>query len=466
MKVGDVNVPHTDVGNAQLFAHEHQDHLRWVPHWKTWVRYDGKRWERIGEGEVTPLAMTTIRKLYKSAADILDPDERTKLITHALRSESAGRLEGMVRLSKGLMGVDSTTFDRDPYALNVQNGTINLRTGELRPHHPADMLTKIAAAEYHPDAACPRWDAFLSLVLPDAEVRTFVQRFAGYSITGDVSEELLIYPHGRGANGKTTIVETFMDVLGEYAKSGAQDLLTAKTHDDHPTGVADLQGARMVVLSETEAGRQWTEVMVKRLTSNERIKARFMKKDFFEFMPTHKFWIPANHKMRIRGQDDGIWRRIGLVPFEIKIPDSEKDKHWRQKLLSGYTDGGGIEHASERSGVLAWMVRGCLDWQHSGLPLPKVIDDANRQYRRDQDKLGPFLEDECERVADAITKPKDLYNRYVAHTGHADAWDFNNFREGLLERGYEEGRSTTMRGIRGLRLKERTGLFGKPSNDK
>jgi putative DNA primase/helicase len=443
IKIGDETIPLTDAGNAQLFAHEHGADLRWVPQWGTWLRYDGKRWARTPGESLVPLAIQTARGFYRRAAEERNDDMRKILAAHAKSMESASRLEAMIKLARGLLVANADTFDRDPFVLNVDNGTIDLR-GEVRVHARGDMLTKLAPVAWDPSVACPMWDAFLARVLPDEGVRSWVQRYAGYCLTADVGEQVLAFFHGRGANGKSTLVEILMHVLGDYAKAGAPDLLLAKRGESHPTELADLQGARLVTCQETEAGRQWAESLVKRITGGDTIKARLMRCDFFSFAPSHKLIVSANHKPKVRGQDEGIWRRIRLVPFDVTIPEAERDDALPAKLRA------------EAPGILRWMVAGCLAWQREGLGVPAAIAAATRDYRHEQDALGTFIEDRCAIEPGAFAAYDDLYNAYRAWTiatGGA-TWQRETLIEALEERGFAKRKGAKgKRGIDGLKVR-------------
>ncbi|MDX2091219.1 MAG: phage/plasmid primase, P4 family [Kofleriaceae bacterium] len=438
----------TDTTNAEMFARQHGADLRWVSDWGTWVRYDGTRWIRMPSETMIKLAIDTVRSYY-ALANGLDHDRRdeaTKVAKHALASETAARLHSMIDLARGLLVAPASEFDQDTYVLNVPNGSIDLRTCLLRPHRREDMHTLMSPIAFDATAPAPLWEAFLARVLPDVELRTFVQRYIGYCLTGDVGEQVFAFFHGRGANGKSTFLEVVQHVLGEYAKAGAPDLLLAKKGEAHPTEQADLKGARLVVCQEVEAGRQWAERNVKALTGGDTIKARFMRQDFFEFRPTHKFIVSANPRPKVRGQEEAIWRRIKLVPFEVTIPEAERDPGLPRKLKA------------EAPGILAWAVRGCLAWQHGGLGAPSAVDKATAAYRDEQDHLGRFVEERCELAAGAFVATSDLFTAYTSwctRTGET-AWLRDNFKEGLLEHAawnLHERRTKAARGIEGIRLR-------------
>lgn len=437
--------PLTDAGNAELFATAYQERLRWVPNWASWVEYDGTRWRKVPTEHVVTLAVPIARRFMEQAVKASDSQVRKEFSKHALKSESAEKLRAMVSLARGLLLEADSEFDNDPFLFNAQNGTINLRTGELRPHEPDDLLSKIAPVVYDLEATCTRWEAFVEWALPDTEVRTWVQRFLGYCLTGDVGEQIVTFFHGGGDNGKSTMLEVFMAVMGDYARAGAPDLLVAKQHggDDHPTAIADLQGARSVVCQEVEAGRRWSEVTLKRLTGGDTITARWMRGDFFHFLPTHKLIVAANHKPVVRNQDHAIWRRIRLVPFLSQIEEEKKDKGLKETLLE------------EAPGILRWAVDGCLAWQQGGLGKPKAIDDATTKYRESQDVLGHFIGEECELNANFSEPRSAVYKRYAAWCERLGikTWSSTAFYEAICEgqRGIT-GKKSGVEKLLGLRL--------------
>jgi putative DNA primase/helicase len=293
-------------------------------------------------------------------------------------------------------------LDADPWLLAVANGTLNLRTGKLQAPERADLITKASPVRFDPDASRPRFDAFLERILPDPEIRAFMQRCAGYALTGDVSEQVLIILYGPGANGKSTFKEVMLDVLGEHAKPAAPKLLLATKHDEHPTAIADLYGRRLVVSHEVEDGLRLDEALVKELTGGDRLKARYMRQDYWDFAPTHKLWMACNHKPNIRGTDLGIWRRICLVDFAVTIPEGEQDKHLPAKL------------ATELPGILLWALEGCRAWQEGGLNPPRAVLDSTARYRLESDLLAQFVDERCLKGETYQVRSTDLYADYKA----------------------------------------------------
>ena len=295
----------SDLGNAQRFAAMHGNSARFCYPWGKWLAYDGRRWRVDESGEVERLAKSTIKAMYSEALTLPD-DQRAALTKHALETERrAARIAAMIDLARSELGiaVQPEQLDCDPWLLNVQNGTIDLRSGKLRPHDRADLATKIAPVSYDPEATCERWEMFLhSIFAGKASLIDYVKRLLGYSLTGDVREQILGIFWGSGSNGKSTLLNLFMsDLLGpDYALKAPHELLMVKG-DEHPTERADLYGKRLVAAIETDDGKRLAESLVKELTGGDAIRARRMRENFWEFRPTHKLVLCTNHKPSIRG---------------------------------------------------------------------------------------------------------------------------------------------------------------------
>jgi len=395
----------TDLGNAERLARRHGKDLRFNFDTGRWMSWDEKRFRDSALAEVHRHAKETIRALLAEAAAIENEATRKRLAGHAISSESRGKQEAMVDLARHEpgIGVRAADLDANPWLLNVDNGTIDLRTGRLSPHSRDALITKLASVKYEPAAACPLFLAFLDRAMAgDRDLIAFLQRGVGYSLTGDVSEQVLFFLHGKGANGKSTFCVTILAAAGDYAKQMAPDLLLAKKGESHPTDQADLQGVRLAVGQEVEQGRALAEVAVKQLTGGDRVRARFMRQDFFEFEPHHKLWLCANHKPTVRGTDHAIWRRILLVPFTVTIPKPEQDRKLTEKLKA------------ELPGILAWAVRGCLDWQRQGLQPPAQVCAATQAYRAESDTIGRFLDETCLMSKSDEVSAEDLHAAFKA----------------------------------------------------
>jgi putative DNA primase/helicase len=370
----------------------------------------------------------------------------------------------MIALARSHPGIPVTLeeFDRDPWLLNVANGTIDLRTGKLRPHNPKDMITKRCPVPYDPDARAPRFEQFEREIYNNEYnfINYMRQRF-GHALSGDDSEQEVHILHGEGSNGKNVLLDTLLSIVGDYGCIAEPDLLLAK-EGRHPTGVADLCGRRLVVASESDDGRQLAESLVKRLTGDSEIKARFMNKDFFTFPRTFKVFMPTNHAPDVRGLDHAIWRRIRLVPFGVRFEDDpKKDIDPPRVLRADPTLRAAL--LSELPGILALLVRACLDWQRERMPAPPIVVAATEGYRRDLDSLTDFLDLRCEDFRNqphvrAKTPVGVLYAAYLAYA-RDQALDADRilssrrFGAELTRRGYalEKSNSTCWR--LGIRLK-------------
>ena len=416
----------TDLGNSERFVADHGKDLRYCYPWRKWMVRTEARWERDDAGRVHRLAKERVRGIYREASDAEDEDRRKALAKHAAASESETRIRAMIELAKSEVPISPDKLDADPWLLNVLNGTIDLRTGELREHRREDLITKLAPVEYDPQAKAPTWEVFLGRVLPSEDLRGFVQRAAGYSATGDTSEQCLFIHHGPGANGKSTFQETIAAVLGDYAMRTPTETLLVKRSGGVPNDVARLKGARFVTASETEEGRRLAESLVKDLTGQDTISARFMWAEWFDFKPTHALHLSTNHKPEIRGTDPAIWRRIRLIPWAVTIPPAEQDRKLAEKLRE------------ELPGVLAWVVRGCLEWQREGLQAPEEVRQATKAYRAEMDLLAAFLADCCLRGEGEDAFAGELWGawkRWCEETGE-QAGSQKRFGGRLTERGF------------------------------
>lgn len=435
-----------DLGNARRLVKAHRHELRYVPLRGTWLIWDGTRWAWDESGETHLKAKGVVDGLFTEAASTRDD----KLFAFAKRSGQSNRIAGMLKLAESEPGIPvaPAALDADPWALNVRNGTIDLRTGRLLPHDPARLITKMAPVEHDPDATCPTWDTFLNMIFGnDASLIAFLQRAVGYTLTSDIREQVLLILYGTGANGKTTFLETISAMMGDYAKAADFSTFAVSQGEKIPNDLARLVGARFVRTSELESGKRLAEETIKRLTGGEPILARFMRQEFFEFLPAFKLFIAANHKPVIRGRDKGIWRRIRLVPFLITVPDEQQDRDLPPKLQA------------ELPGILAWAVRGCLDWQRQGLSVPTAVVSATKEYNEEQDVLADFLADFCVEKPTAFVSNETLYAAYHSwcDTSGDKPVGKRTLLQMLADRGFTRGHSgghQKQRGLWGVGLRE------------
>jgi putative DNA primase/helicase len=390
----------TDLGNSERFVADHGEDVRYCYPWGKWLVWSGARWERDDSGKAHKLAKETVRGIYREAADAEDEGRRKELAKHATRSEAEAKIRAMLELAKSELPVSPEELDANPMLLNTENGTVDLRFGALREHRREDLITKIAPVPFDPDAAAPAWEGFLERVLPSEDLREFVRRASGYSATGDTSEQVMFINHGAGNNGKSTFQEALAAALGDYSMRAPTEMLMAKRSGGVPNDVARLKGARFVTASETEEGRRLAESLVKDLTGQDTISARFMRAEFFDFRPTHKLWLSTNHKPEIRGTDNAIWRRIRLVPWAVTVPPAERDRKLPNRLRR------------ELPGILAWIVRGCMEWHRTGLRVPDEVRRATGEYRAEMDVLAGFLEECCVVRERERSYSRELYAAY------------------------------------------------------
>jgi len=400
-----------DLGNARRLVAEHGQDLRYCHLSKKWYHWNGNFWEMDYSGEVERRAKKTIASIYKEASEASDDKAAARIAKFAMQSSAVNRILAMVRLAQSEPGIQvkPAEMNANPWLLNVKNGTIDLRTGELRPPHRENLITGIAPVDYDPDAPCDLWEKFIYQIMdfnqrPDTAVRmtTFLQLALGYSLTGDCREECLFILWGGGANGKSTLVNTISELLGDYSRNTpVESLLSRPKGGEIPTDIARLDGPRFVTTSEVDRGRRLAESLVKALTGRDTITARYLYGEFFDFTPQFKLWLSTNNKPIIKGADDAIWRRIMFIRFPVHIPKEQRDGDLKHKLLS------------EGPGILAWMVRGCLDWQQCGFDVPPEVIADIAEYRSEMDVLADFIEDRC-LVSPAFTATAtDLYEAYT-----------------------------------------------------
>lgn len=445
--VGDYNL--TDLGNAERLLAAHGTDLRYAYAINAWHVWDGRRWKRDDGAAIGKLAAGVARQIYAAGAACTDPDKRKELVKWGVQSESARKIGALVELARPHAAVDVAEFDRSPWILNVENGTMDLRTGELRPHRREDVLTKLAPVRYDPKATCQTWLAFLERIMDgNAGLIQFLRRAVGYSLTGDTSEQCLFLLYGTGKNGKSTFLETLKAILGEYARQADPASFMAgragESGGARPDLVA-LRGARFVPAIETESTHRLAESVLKSLTGGDTISVRGLYEAQQEFTPQFKLWLAANYKPDVRGRDQGIWRRIKLVPFTVQIPEEERDKGLKDKLLA------------EASGILNWALEGCQDWLERGLRVPPEVDAATAEYQEDTDVLAAWIREKCVQAGYAVARLSDLFSSYSAYaeSGNERPVTSRALCKMLQDRGFKKDRNTFNQvTIVGLALKD------------
>ena len=432
---------YSDIWNAEQIVQKHSASLRWVSTWGKGLYWDNRRWVLDSSSRWPQLAQETARELFaeglvelrraKDSGDATATAQAGKLVAHAAKSQSYKAIQAMLAIAKtqSQISVAHDQLDADPWLLNCTNGTIELKTGGIHSHRRSDLLTKIAPVQFDPQAKCPTWDRFLARCLgEDKELMHYIQKLVGYSLTGVVSEHVLIFNYGAGRNGKSTFTSTLHAMLSDYAAVAPRKLLFKSRNERHETELTVLHGKRFVTCSEVEEGQAFDEALVKDLTGGDSITARRMREDHWEFIPTHKFWLNGNHKPIVHGSDEGIWRRLRLAPWETIIPAAEIDKALGDKLRA------------ELPGILAWAVRGCQLWQREGLEPPLSVVSATRTFRDENDVLGEFFRLHTVFCSDGVVSRRALrvaYEEFCKDNG-IEALGARRFAGRLRERGVTE----------------------------
>jgi putative DNA primase/helicase len=445
----------TEWGNARRLIAAHGSRLRYSRPLGLWLEWDGCRWRPDQTGAIWRWAKETVRNLGREAADTADDKLRTATLRWALKSEEKKVIGAMIELawSEPDVAIMPDQLDRDPWVLNTPSGTVDLKTGQLRPHRQEDLITKSTSVPFDPRADYALWAKTLSEILADdEEMVAYVRRALGYSLTGVIGEHALFLCHGTGRNGKNTVLDTVAAILGDYATVANPRTFLAAGQNDHLAMIADLMGRRFVPTDEVEEGSQLAESMVKRLTGNKVLKARFMRQNPFEFPVLFKVWMLANCKPEIQGQDEGIWSRIRLIPFEVYFPPERRIKGLSDRLV-----------AEEGPGILRWMVEGCLEWQRIGLAEPRKVLEATTEYRSEQNVLMDFLGRCTHSYLDNPTlrdqareKFGNLYGKYVSwckENGEKTILTSRKFGLKLTPLGYRPHEANGVRYRLGLTLR-------------
>lgn len=395
-----------DTGNADRFKDAHGDTLRYSYVREKWYFYNGKIWTQDQEGKVKTMADEVIEKMKSEKIFIpedSDEEEAKKLFRKHIKStrNSTGKTN-MIKESQHLLPIQLETFDNDLHLFNVQNGYLNLREGHLYEHDKDKYFTRISNVEFTDKADCPMWEDFLQQIFDgDTELIEYIQRAVGYSLSGSTEEQMMFILYGNGRNGKSVFLDVINELFGTYSTNiSAQSIMVKQQSGGANPDIAKLAGARLVTTTESNEGVRFDEGLIKQLTGGDRVTARFLYEDEFEFTPQFKLWMATNHKPLIRGTDDGIWRRMGIIPFNVQIPEHKVDKKLTHKLRR------------EINAILNWAVLGYLKWQQDGLREPEIIKTQRAEYRVEMDSIEAFIQDCC--VVDAFSnvRAKEFYQAY------------------------------------------------------
>jgi putative DNA primase/helicase len=423
----------SDEALALRFTERYAEKLRYIAAWSKWLIWNSQYWQF----DETLNAFDFARRICRGAASECDK----KFANSIASAKTVAAVERLARADRRLAAT-TDQWDADPWLLNTPSG---VRTAECRPHDPGDYMTKIAGVA--PGASCllPHWNAFLNRVTGgDADLIAFLQRVVGYTLTGVTREHALFFLYDTGANGKSTFLNAITGAMGDYCRTAPIETFTASTSERHPTDLAGLRGARLVSAVETEEGRRWAESKIKALTGGDKISARFMRQDFFEFIPQFKLLIAGNHKPGLRSVDEAIRRRFYLIPFTVTIPAEERDPALLEKLKT------------ELPGILHWMIEGCLQWQQRGLAPPAVVTAATAAYLEAEDAIAAWIADCCEIDPNHWERRNDLFASWSAWAQRTGEYtgSLKRFLERLETRpGIIPKRQSHGRGFYGLRLR-------------
>jgi putative DNA primase/helicase len=373
---------YADDALASRFTEQHTANLRYVAKWARWMMWNESHWCEEDTLKAFDLARAVCREASAEVMGWATPNK--KLASAIASAKTSAAVERLAKADRA-HAMRSNQWDKDAWLFNpTEPGTINLKTGLAHTYRREDYITKVAGCALDGNCRTPIWDRFLSQITgKDSEVQAYLQRVAGYCLTGSVREHALFFLYGTGGNGKGVFVSTLRTIWGDYATAAPIELFCETRNERHPADLADLRGARLVVASETERNQRWAEAKIKSLTGGDPVKAHFMRKDPFEFNPQFKLMIAGNHKPSLRGVDEAIRRRLHLIPFTVTIPEQDRDEQLREKL------------AAEYPGILAWALQGCRDWLTQGLKPPEAVREATDSYLAEEDTIGRWLEERC-----------------------------------------------------------------------
>jgi len=397
----------TDTGNAELLTNLYGNELRHDHRRRRWLLWRQHHWEPDCDGHISRLAVEAARVRYSQAENIKDLKERQRVASWAISSESRMRIDACISLARNIIPIADSgdNWDFDKMLLGVNNGIVDLETGELRPGQPDDRITMTTGVYFDPEAKCPRWEQFLTEVFEDDELIDWLWRALGYSTSGDTTEQCIFIGHGIGANGKGVFSGALHSALGDYAYNSPFSTFELYQRASIPNDLAALEFKRFVSSSETNDNTRLNEARIKTISGCDPITARYLHKEYFTFYPHLKLWLFVNHKPKVIDDSFGFWRRVRLIPFTHQFTGEADDRRLGEKLRV------------EAPGILAWLVRGCLEWQKRGLdPIPECVKFATQEYKQESDILAGFIADRCVEHPQATVKASELYKTYKSWT--------------------------------------------------
>jgi putative DNA primase/helicase len=447
----------SEVGNMHRFIDQNVDRIRYIPEQKKWAVWDDTRWCLSSHSQVYQYALDTAKSIYNEARDCRNEEGRTRLTKWVLSCQNDRKIQSMINMASKIpeMQTKQNEFDAYPHLINCKNGIVDLRTSELIGRSSEDRVMKRVSVNYTRHAKCPTFINFLHQIFNgDKGLISWIQRALGYTLTGLTTEQVLFIAHGRGANGKSTLFETVLDILGDYGRSAEFETFLAsdKSNTRVLEGLGKLRGMRFALASETDSTRRFSESVIKKVTGGDTLTGGALYCSAFQFQPQFKLWLLANHLPAVSDASHGFWRRVKIIPFARKFTANEIDQNMRSKLMN------------EAEGIFAWCVRGARNWHQlneqsggtSGLGKCHAIDEAVEDYRHDQDTLSEFFSATLDNSTDGSIPAGDLYSEYHAWAKSSDQDQVCSqiaFGKKMAERGIAKTR--TKKGIvyTGIRLK-------------
>ena len=443
-----------DTGNAERFTDIHGEILRYSYVRKSWYFYNGKIWCTDQQGKIKNLADEVIEKMKHEKiyiADDVDEEEAKKLFRrHIKNTRNHSGKTNMIKESEHLVPIQLEVFDNDLHMFNVQNGYIDLKKGTLHEHDKDKYFTKISNVEYTDKADCPMWEEFLQQIFDgDQELISYMQRAVGYSLSGSTEEQMMFILHGNGRNGKSVFLDIITELFGSYSTNiQPQSIMVKQQSSNANPDIAKLDGARLVTTTEPSDGMRFDEGLIKQVTGSDKVTARFLYEDEFEFTPQFKLWMATNHKPIIRGTDDGIWRRMAVIPFAVQIPEKLVDKKLTHKLRG------------EITAIMNWAVEGYLAWQQHGLNEPSIIKSQRQQYRKEMDPIEEFIQECCFLGPGESIQATPFYESYKEWAQRNNQYVMTNTKFGIqVSNRFEKVQ------VRGRNMYKGISLFNDPSSN-
>ena len=441
----------TDSGNAEIFTELFGKEFKFNNNRKKWMFWNGNNWQIDEDGEARRKMLVATKTRYRLAGDLTGHKDKAAQANWALRSESDYLIKSALNCasSNKIFSSKTSDFDYDPFLLGCPNGTLNLKTGEMRPGQQEDMITMSTGIKFDPNAKAPRWIRFLNeIFMENPDLIEFVHRFIGYSLTGSTQEQVFSMCYGTGSNGKSVFLNIVRGLMGSYATNTSFSTFETSRIPGNkiPNDIAALVGKRLVTVSEVQEGCKWNEGLVKSVTGEDPISARFLHQEYFTYTPQFKLWLAVNHKPISTDTSDAFWRRLHLIPFLNNFKGQKRDNDLPRKLKAEY------------SGILAWAVNGCQKWLEKGLDPPDTVTAATEEYRREEDIIQSYLDERTDRNDDAKISAQRLYEDYKewCEKNGAKPWSGARFGRRLGEKGFERGKLGSLRTTHyfGITIKE------------